>query len=163
MLLSIEFKCRWKRFVSVSFNNMFKSFPYLQSPSARSNCRGGQGSFFTVQHDKICNHCTYGKSQYLLIVHPLISELVVAQYEFQQAYNSCLSESCCFFPHIRFLELHFCNIERKFTGMEVKVTPHQRIRVPLHQQPVDYSIYPCIMRTFFPLKKFRKLRCVLYT
>ena len=27
----------------------------------------------------------------------------------------------------------------------------------------SYRIYPCIMRTFFPLKKVRKLRCVLYT
>ena len=26
-----------------------------------------------------------------------------------------------------------------------------------------YGIYPCIMRTFFPLKKLRKLRCLLYT
>ena len=27
----------------------------------------------------------------------------------------------------------------------------------------DYRIYPSIMRTFFPLEKLRKLRCVLYT
>ena len=27
----------------------------------------------------------------------------------------------------------------------------------------DYRIYPCIIRTFFPLKQLRKLRCVLYT
>ena len=26
-----------------------------------------------------------------------------------------------------------------------------------------YRIYPCMMRTFFPLKKLRKLRCILYT
>ena len=25
-----------------------------------------------------------------------------------------------------------------------------------------YRIYPCIMHTFFPLKKLRKLRCILY-
>ena len=28
---------------------------------------------------------------------------------------------------------------------------------------IGYRIYHCIMRTFFPLKKLRKLRCVLYT
>ena len=27
----------------------------------------------------------------------------------------------------------------------------------------EYCIYPCIRRTFFPLKKLRKLGCVLYT
>ena len=26
-----------------------------------------------------------------------------------------------------------------------------------------YRIYPCIMHTFFPLKKLPKLRCILYT
>ena len=42
-----------------------------------------------------------------------------------------------------------------------KVLGHTKMKCKIGSK--IYRIYPCIMRTFFPLKKPRKLRCVLYT